>query len=97
MVNQLQGHLEINSILYLPFPGLSTKCKLSAIRSLQHALLLLEKNKRQQLQLLLRFMMKIARNQVLNLSNDLPTRELVSLFITVYDNFNLFHTLRPVF
>ena len=69
--------LYIRSFVTLIFQGLATKCKLSAIRALQHTLLLLEKLQKQKLQLLLRFMIKISENQELNLGDDLPTRELV--------------------
>ncbi|XP_028417650.1 DEP domain-containing protein 1B-like isoform X2 [Dendronephthya gigantea] len=63
--------------VFTKISGLITKCKLSGIRALQHALLLLKKEQRQQLQLLLRFMIKISNNHQLNLSSRLPTRELV--------------------
>lgn len=63
--------------VFTKISGLATKCKLSAIRALQYTLLLLKKDQKQQLQLLLRFMIKISKNHLLNLGNDLPTRELV--------------------
>ncbi|XP_046852278.1 DEP domain-containing protein 1B-like [Xenia sp. Carnegie-2017] len=57
--------------------GLIKRCKVSALRALQNTLLLIKKEKRQMLQLLLRFMVKISNNHQLNLNHFLPTRELV--------------------
>ena len=63
--------------VFTKISGVITKCKLSGIRALQLILVILKKDKRQLLQLLLRFMIKISNNHQLHLSSHLPTRELV--------------------
>lgn len=55
------------------------KCKLTAMRSLQYCCLLIPVKNRELLQVLLKFMVRLLDNHAILLSNDLPTKEMVSV------------------
>ncbi|XP_032237571.1 DEP domain-containing protein 1B isoform X2 [Nematostella vectensis] len=53
------------------------RCKMTALKSMQYCCLLLQPHMRRNLQVLIKFMVKLAQNTNISLSSTLPTRELV--------------------
>ena len=87
-----------------PFPDLLFTCKVSGMRSLQYCCLLIPPNKRGLLQVLLKFMVRLAENHIIFLSDDLPIKEMVRFalltplfmgdMLYVYVHYNVHLSLR---